>query len=406
MTQMSQLKTKQYNITFCILSALAIIMVAAGHIGYPILTVGELFPYYSFHVPLFMFISGYFYRESEEEQPLLYVKKKVLRLLVPYMVWNLIYGLMAWALRAAGFIMGEEVCLRTLFVEPFMHGHQFMYNFAAWFVPALFIVEMLNLCARLVLRCMMRLVRQHRQSVCEESEQQADAVRKKYEIITEWIMLVGSLIVGMAVVWLAIGGHVWDNYRMPGRILFLFPGFQMGQFYKKVLERHDTLGNLPYFGIVIGIQVILNVCCKGLAFSSVWCSSFANGPVIPYMTIVSGIAFWLRVAKVVTPVAGENRAVRYLGRNTYAVMMHHVMAFMLVKMVIAAVASHTAYCPDFDFEKFHIDIGYFYLAGGAEGFAMVYLLAGIVLPLGLQYGLDRIKGSLTSRLGKCYNNCR
>ena len=53
---------EDYNASFGILSALAIIMIVAGHADYNILTVGELFPYYSFHVPLFMFISGYFYR--------------------------------------------------------------------------------------------------------------------------------------------------------------------------------------------------------------------------------------------------------------------------------------------------------------------------------------------------------
>lgn len=79
MTQASQNGNRQLNMTFCILSALAIIMVVAGHLGYSILTLGELFPYYSFHIPLFMFISGYFYRESEEEHPLLYIKKKVCR---------------------------------------------------------------------------------------------------------------------------------------------------------------------------------------------------------------------------------------------------------------------------------------------------------------------------------------
>ena len=53
---------EDYNAAFGILSALAIIMIVAGHADYNILTVGELFPYYSFPVPLFMFISGYFYR--------------------------------------------------------------------------------------------------------------------------------------------------------------------------------------------------------------------------------------------------------------------------------------------------------------------------------------------------------
>lgn len=37
-----------YNVAFGILSALAILMIVAGHQGYDILTVGGLFPYYSF----------------------------------------------------------------------------------------------------------------------------------------------------------------------------------------------------------------------------------------------------------------------------------------------------------------------------------------------------------------------
>ena len=115
-----------YNMTFGILSGLAIIMVVAGHLGYNILTVGDLFPYYSFHVPLFMFISGYFYKETEETHPFGYVVKKARRLLMPYLIWNLVYGLAAWLMRWNGFAMGEEISLRTLFLAPFMHGYQFI----------------------------------------------------------------------------------------------------------------------------------------------------------------------------------------------------------------------------------------------------------------------------------------
>lgn len=368
MTHMSYIshteeKEKAYNVTFGILSALAIVMIVAGHIGYDIMTVGGLFPYYSFHVPLFLFISGYFYREEEEEHPLLYIKKKAKRLLLPYFIWNLIYGLIAWALRGfCGFSMGEAISLKTLFVSPFLNGYQFIYNYAAWFVPVLFLIEMMNLCMRLILR--------------------------KLHIQYEWLILAGSLAVGMAVVQLAIGGHVWGLYKTPGRILFLYPCFQMGQFYKKKLEERDTLGNVPYFAIVIGAQLVLFLCCNGLAYSSVWCTGFANGPVIPYVTVVSGVAFWLRVARILTPALGKSRAVGYLGRNTYAVMFHHVMAFMLVKGILAGIAAHTGFLADFDFVRFHTDIDYYYLVRGTETFQMVYLAAGVVLPLLLQRGIS------------------
>lgn len=382
-----------YNVTFGILSALAILMIVAGHIGYEILTVGGLFPYYSFHVPLFLFISGYFYRGEEEERPLLYLKKKAKRLLLPYFIWNVVYGVIAWALRAfGGFSMGEAISLKTLFLSPFLNGYQFIYNYAAWFVPVLFVIEMMNLCMRLILR--------------------------KLRLCDERLILACSLAVGVAVVQLAIDGRVWGLYKTPGRILLLYPCFQMGQFYKKKLERRDTLGNLPYFAIVIGVQVLLHLCCNGLAYSSVWCTGFANGPLIPYVTVVSGTAFWLRVAKMLVPICGGgaqsdisalrsdaqngSKAVRagakrqnptgsfllYLGRNTYAVMMHHVMAFMLVKMVLAGIASHTGYLTDFDFVRFFADIDYYYLVKGSEAFQMVYLAAGVGLPLLLQKGQD------------------
>lgn len=391
MTQTLRTEKEQYNMTFCILSALTIIMVVAGHCGYHIMTVGELFPYYSFHVPLFMFISGYFYKDSEEEHPLNYVKKKLRRLIVPYLIWNLVYGLISWAMRSAGFAMGEGISFKTLFIEPFVHGYQFIYNYAAWFVPVLFVVEMMNLLARIILRNVIRGIWHLYKKMSGRTARESELPKEKEGTIIEWVMLAGSLLVGITVVWLAIGGHVWGHYKAPGRILLLFPCFQMGQFYLKKLEKHDTLGNVAYFVILIGIQVILNVFFNGLAFSSVWCTGFANGPVMPYITMISGIAFWLRVARIITPAALESRAVQYLGRNTYAVMMHHVMAFMIVKMVIAAVAARTGACADFDFEQFYTNIDYYYMVRGAEQFAMVYLAAGVIMPLGVQAVLDRMK---------------
>ena len=199
----------ELNMTFALLSGIAIIMIVAGHVGYDILTVGGLFPYYSFHVPLFLFISGYFYRDEEEKAPLAYCVKKVRKLLIPYFIWNLIYGIVSWILRLNGFMMGNDISLRALFLEPFISGYQFIYNYAAWFVPVLFVIEIMNLLMRLILR--------------------------KLHLCYECLILSGSLIIGMLVVWLAIHGHVWGLYKAPGRILFLYPCFQMGQFYYKHL---------------------------------------------------------------------------------------------------------------------------------------------------------------------------
>lgn len=371
----------EYNITFGILTGTAIVMVVAGHLGYGVLTVGDLFPYYSFHVPLFMFISGYFYKEVGKGQTFGYVKKKVRRLLVPYLLWNLVYGLLAWLLRGHGFSMGEEIGIRTLLLAPFMHGYQFIYNYAAWFVPVLLVIEMMNLLMRLI---------------CGWSFEKLSRRRDEGGNL-EWFYLAGSLAIGMIVVCLAIGGHVWGDYKAAGRILFLYPCYQMGQFYKKKLEKHDTMGNLVYFAIVMGVQTLLQIGCNGLAFSSVWCTGFANGPLVPYVTIVTGIAFWLRIAKVAAPVIGRSRVIRFLGQNTYTVMMHHVLVFMLIKMILAGVAAGTGLCGDFDFAQFYSNIDYIYLVNGVEHFKMVYLAAGVVVPLAIRYGVVKGQAGLQGR---------
>lgn len=389
MTRVSEKNTTEYNAVFGILAGLAIVMVVAGHLGYGILTVGELFPYYSFHVPLFLFISGYFYKETAEEAPLAYVAKKVRRLLVPYFIWNLVYGCVAWLFRRNGFGMGEEISLRTLFVSPFLHGYQFIYNYAAWFVPVLFVIEMLNLLMRLAARGLCSVF--SRPGPGGGSGRKGGGYRSDR---WEWLYLAGSLAVGTAVVYLAIGGHVWGDYKAPGRILFLYPCFQMGQCYKKKLERHDTVKNLPYFAVVVGVQALLQTGCNGLAFSSVWCTGFANGPLIPYVTVVTGVAFWLRIARILAPAVGESGVVRDLGQNTYTVMMHHVMVFMAVKMILAGIAAGSGFCPDFDFEQFYHNIDYIYLVNGAEHFKMVYLAAGLFVPLGLR--------KIAIRIGVCY----
>ncbi len=371
----------EYNITFGILTGTAIVMVVAGHLGYGVLTVGDLFPYYSFHVPLFMFISGYFYKEVGKGQTFGYVKKKVCRLLVPYLLWNLVYGLLAWLLRGYGFSMGEEISVRTLFLAPFMHGYQFIYNYAAWFVPVLLVIEMMNLLMRFI---------------CGWSFEKLSRRRDEGGNL-EWFYLAGSLALGMIVVYLAIGGHVWGDYKAAGRILFLYPSYQMGQFYKKKLEKHDTMGNLVYFAIVMGVQTLLQIGCNGLAFSSVWCTGFANGPLVPYVTIVTGIAFWLRIAKVAAPVIGRSRVIRFLGQNTYTVMMHHVLVFMLIKMILAGVAAGTGLCGDFDFAQFYSNIDYIYLVNGVEHFKMVYLAAGVGVPLAIRYGVVKGQAGLQGR---------
>ena len=363
------MKNYKENREMRMLSAIGIILVIAGHLGYSLFDIGGLFPYYSFHVFIFLFVSGYFYKQEAEDNIISYLIGKCVTLLLPYYIWNLLYGIMTVILHKAGFTIGQELSLYTLLIAPFDGGHQFMYQFPAWFVPVLFTVEAANVCMRKVLSLI--------------------------KLNNEWIIFAGCILFGILTVWLAISGHVWGPYKILGRILFMLPGFQLGHLYKEKLERYDTLSDGLYFLIVMGIQLLITVFCGGLAFSAVWVSSFANGPVIPYVTIITGIAFWLRIARIIKDIPYISGKMIYIGRNTYAIMMHHIFAFFLVKSVFYAFHMLTGLCKEFDVSMFFSEINFIYLPGGAEAGKWIYLFAGIAIPLmiaNLQKAMERMIG--------------
>ena len=61
-----KIEDKKSNKKFMILSFFGIIMVVSGHIlnGNPINMFGEFFPINSFFMPMFIFISGYFFKDD------------------------------------------------------------------------------------------------------------------------------------------------------------------------------------------------------------------------------------------------------------------------------------------------------------------------------------------------------
>lgn len=132
--------TLQKSRQFRILSALAILFVVSGHTyGIGIGQWCNYIPYYSFHVPLFVFISGYFYKSAYEDNLFLFIKKKFLRLLVPLWLWSFAYGVFANYL--GGYFLDLKPApldFYNVFWASLYDGHQYVFNFASWFIGPLF----------------------------------------------------------------------------------------------------------------------------------------------------------------------------------------------------------------------------------------------------------------------------
>ena len=359
------MNTKRNN-TFVILSAIGILLILLGHLDFSILNMGGLFPYYSFHVMLFPFISGYFYKTADESNILSYLKRKCLHLLLPYFIWNIVYGILATALHNFGMGIGENISLYNLTIAPFLSGHQFMYQAASWFVPALFLLELCNIIGRKILSLL--------------------------RIRNEYVIMALYLIVGVAAIFLAKRGSVYDYYKLHARIMLLAPCFQFGRLYKEKLEEKDTLPSYIYFPVLLLIQFVIIFASYGqVAFSAVWVTGFAHSVFLPYLTTLTGIAFWLRIAKELTPVLENSRFVQYIGTHTFSVMMHHLMGFFLVNCVFSLLSGVHEWFTDFDMALFTTDIYYTYLPNGKSEIKWLYLAAGLMVSLGIAWLGDVIK---------------
>lgn len=84
--------------------------------------------------------------------------------------------------------------------------------------------------------------------------------------------------------------------------------------------------------MVLAIQLtIIFVCGYAPQYEPVWCN-FPQFSILPYLTAFTGIAFWLRIARILTPVIGSSKLVNIIADSTYSIMVNHMLGFMLVKL--------------------------------------------------------------------------
>lgn len=373
--QETESSAKKVDYRFKLLYAFGMIFVVAGHCfngGVSLLY--EWFPPYMFHLGLFAFASGYFYKDCSEEKPLKYIWKKTKNLLIPLYCWNIFYAVVVSLLSLKGFTIGAGVTLEKLLLDPIMTGHQFIYNLGGWFIIPLFMMEVFNLLFRCCLKKM-------------------DNARNK-----EILIFICYACMGVLGIYLAEKGFAYSWWLVLVRMLYFASFYGLGTFYQRVLEKHDTLPGIVYFSIIGLLQLVVLYRFGGVpVYSPAWFNDFTNGPVLPFIQGYIGIAFWLRVCRILEPVLGKNKYVNRIADNSFSIMINHLLGFMLVKTVFALLSKVTPLMQDFNWDAYKTDIWYFYLPHGTNQFLILYLIAGIVFPICLQKLVNWIMGSVNRK---------
>ena len=323
---------------FKVLYAIAIIMIVSGHANGGGL--GELTqfysPLYSFHVPLFLFASGYFYNRRSEDNVGGYIWKKFKTIMIPLYIWTAIYGFVViFMQQKGGFPHGSPITFHTLVIDPLIDGHAFAYNRSAWFVAPLFYIQVINILIRKLLS-------------------------KIFKNIDAWVFYAIFLCIGFIGCLIVMKGYTSYWYEPITRTTYLMSFYALGTLYKEKLEKYDKIPSFFYFAILFIIREVIILHYGSVpTYSAVAPAQFTN-IIMPILVPYLGIAFWFRVCKILTPSIGKSRFVNILADHTYPIMVNHILGFFLFKSIIAVIADRTHYLSSFNWAEFKANMWYIY----------------------------------------------
>lgn len=348
------------NKKFMILSFLGIIMVVSGHTlnGDPIRLFNNFFPINSFFMPMFIFISGYFFKDENLDNPKKFFIKKFKNLLVYYFSWNIFYGIIMKFLFMIGLSSNNVTLnLKTLFISPFVDGQQFSLNAPAWFIPTLFTVEMLYWVIR---------------------KYSKKKIQNFFELIIFIILNIISVII-------AENGNYNLSFLPILKVMFFMIFYILGHYYKIYYEKIDEKLYTPYILcllIIINLFVIniySNINFSGLyslsGFGSVACF-------VPLITGITGIYFFLKISQVLTNSLGESKIVNLISNHTKDICMHHIFSMYFFSIIIYLI-NLIFPLPLYDSTSFINGTGWYFYYFNNSTFSFIYFLIGIFGSIGI-----------------------
>ena len=355
---------KAENMTMRALYLLAIVFVVDGHTSLAdMFDMDSLFRYYSFHLMLFAFGSGYFF--SRRGGVFADLGRRAKRMLLPLYLWNIVYGVGAALLRRfAGFELGQPLSAYTLLLAPIVDGEQFVFNLGSWFVFPLFLCQVIY-------------------SLLDRAAARVKA--------GDGLVFLLCLLSGCVVTQMTYAGQQAVLPLFLNRTLILLPGYALGVLYRRKLERLDTLPTVPYLTVIVVLRALLCVRYDNLAYLLSNCTYFGCGAFGVYAGALLAIAFYLRIARLLAPLMEKSRFALAVSRHTFDIMMHHYMGFFALNGVFLVMNMLSIGAADFSVKSMRTVQGYCYAPGGRSEWNVLYLLAGLTLPLGIAFAQEKIQ---------------
>lgn len=307
----------------------------------------------SFFLQMFFFVSGYFYKEIYSDNPLVFIRKRLKTLYVPFVVYCLIL-----------------LALNNLFVDIYVYSKQMYLPFnailkhligiltlesnlqlsgAMWFVSSLFLSSVLFCVISAVLKKIVSFTGYH----------------DKYESIRFLILLL--LFLGAN--YLSLVKVILPRYLDISLVLMFF--YYLGYLYHK----YEKQIQFNFFIALSSLFTIL-ICIK------YGYPQFAQRKYVdPSYVLVCGIAgiyLNIYISKLFAS-CWRIEFVNYAGKNTMVVLAMHFLAFKLVSLIII----YTQNLPLELLSSFPV------LKSANQGYRWLYAATGLLVPLAGKYLIDK-----------------
>lgn len=354
---------KEKNICFQYLKALLILMVIDDHVGSRIGLFTNIFPYNSFYMPFFVIISGYFYKKRPVVENL---KKRTLRLLVPYILWSLVCNLLAYILYLAEKVnwydpITPRSIVRLMIFRPLSELAE-----PGWFVIMLFYVAVCYNLLRVIVN--------------------------KESILVDTLILVACLCAGCVALVVSMGGYAYDRPVLIAilRFFFYLQFYHVGVMFRNYGEVAIKKCN----GIVICIlcvafnATLIYLLKLDINFLSTEGMRFFNSWYLPVITSITGGLFWYEVIGFISSKLGDIKPISFLADNTFTIMFIHMVFINIPNFyVYHQVENGNNAFADFDVNTFLSTAWYRYNAD----VRLVAFICGVVGSVAVAYCVSRVK---------------
>lgn len=324
------------------MKALGIIYVVFGHT-----LVNPMHDFiYMFHMPLFYFVSGFFYNEKYTFQPLTFIKKRIKTLYIPFLKYeliflslhNVLYNINLYSDRVfyrneAGALYTSADFIKNIFkIITFCNTEQLLGAF--WFFTVLFTINIAFIAIRFTV---------------------INIFKQRNELIISFIVF--SVF--------CFGTYLnYNSVILPRNIntscsALLF--FYMGFLYQKVEHRIPVNFYYSILGVVIVITGIY-----------LWRLDFIKncffGPFALIIFSLSGIYFNLYLSQ---RLAQKNiKTLEFIGGNTIIIMALHFLCFKLINLIQVTLYGY----PDYMLAEFPVLYAY-------DLWFVLYGIAGVFIPV-------------------------